>query len=124
MEKKKIYIVEDQPEYIKWYEAFFSKIEDAELYIQCTGDEGFEMIKSGDPDLIILDYQIPNLNGIEICKRLRQIDHLKKIPIIVVSSSPLDGNKDKIFSAAGFDFYLEKPLRINKFKEIITKFIN
>ena len=123
MRKKKIYIVEDRAEYIRWYEAFFKKIENIELFVKYTGDEGLEMIKSGDPDLIILDHQIPILNGIEICKRLREIDKFKKVPIIVVSSSPIDGNKSEIFSAAGFDLFLEKPLRMVKFKELITKFL-
>ena len=124
MRKKKIYIVEDRAEYIRWYEAFFKKIENIELFVEFTGDEGFEMIKSGDPDLIILDYNIPKLNGVEICKRLRKIDKFKKVPIIIVSSSPLDGNKNEIFAAAGFDLFLEKPLRMIKFKEVLTKFID
>lgn len=123
-EKKKIYIVEDHPQNIELYEAIFNKMDGVELIIETTGDKGLELIKSGEPDLIILDYKVPELNGIDICKELRALDKFKEIPIIAVSSSPIKGNKEEIFMNAGFDMLLTKPLKVNEFRKLVLSYLD
>ncbi|KKM77666.1 hypothetical protein LCGC14_1367680, partial [marine sediment metagenome] len=59
MKKKKIYIVEDDEKYIEFYIALFDQMENFELFFANTGDKGLEMIKSGKPDLCIIDYYLP-----------------------------------------------------------------
>ena len=71
--KKRIYIVEDHLQNIELYQAIFYNIDDVELIIETTGDKGFETIQQGNPDLIILDYDLPYMNGIDICVNLRKI---------------------------------------------------
>ncbi len=123
-EKKKIFIVEDHPQNIELYEAIFNKMDDIEIVIETNGNKGLEIIKSGEPDLIILDYKVPELNGIEICKELRAIEKFKNTPIIAVSSSPIKGNKEEVFSNAGFDMLLTKPLKVNEFRALILSYLN
>ncbi len=120
---KKIYIVEDHPQNIELYLAIFKKIKNIKTFVETTGDKGLEMIKSGEPDLIILDYDLPNLDGISICKELRSLDKFKNIPIIAVSSSPIKGNKEEIFSKAGFTKLITKPIKINEFRTLILNYI-
>ena len=118
--RKKVYIVEDDSYFLDVYLAVLNQIEDVDVFHEKVGDKGLELIKSGDPDLCILDYQIPGMDGISICKELRKIEKFQKVPIIIISSSPIRGNKEKLFKEAGFDKWFEKPLNIKEFKDNIT----
>ena len=120
MKSKKVYIVEDDSLCLELYLAVLNQIENLEVIHESLGDKGLERIKSGDPDLCILDYNIPVMNGVTICKELRKIERFRKIPIIVVSSSPIKGNKEEIFKEAGFDKWFEKPLDIKEFREFVA----
>ncbi len=123
MKSKKVYIVEDDSLCFELYLAVLNQIDNLEVIHETTGDKGLELIKSGDPDLIVLDYNIPVLNGVAICKELRKIERFQKIPIFIVSSSPIKGNKEDIFKKAGFDKWFEKPLNIKEFRENIVSIL-
>jgi len=120
LKQKKVYIVEDDSLSFELYLAVLNQIENLEVIHEKVGDKGLESIKSGDPDLCILDYNIPGMNGVTICKELRKIERFQKIPIIIISSSPIKGNKEEIFREAGFDKWFEKPLDIKEFRENIV----
>ena len=123
MKPKKVYIIEDDKYSLELYLAVLNQIENIEVIHESVGDKGLEIIKSGDPDLCILDYNIPNLDGISICKELRKVEKFQKIPIIVISSSPIKGNKDKLFKEAGFDKWFEKPINIKEFRDIVASYL-
>lgn len=123
MKPKKVYIIEDEKLNLELYLAVLNQIENIEVIYETVGDRGLALIKLGDPDLIILDYDIPVMNGVTICKELRKIERFQKIPIIVISSSPIKGNKDDVFREAGFDKWFEKPLNIKEFKENIENIL-
>ena len=123
MKPKKVYIVEDEKLNLELYLAVLNQIENIEVIYETVGDKGLALIKSGDPDLCILDYDIPVMNGVTICKELRKIERFQKIPIIVISSSPIKGNKDDVFREAGFDKWFEKPLNIKEFRETIISIL-
>ena len=123
MKPKKVYIVEDEKLNLELYLAVLNQIENIEVIYETVGDKGLALIKSGDPDLCILDYDIPVMNGVTICKELRKIERFQKIPIIVISSSPIKGNKDDVFREAGFDKWFEKPLNIKEFRENIISIL-
>ena len=123
MKPKKVYIIEDEKLNLELYLAVLNQIENIEVIYETVGDRGLALIKLGDPDLIILDYDIPVMNGVTICKELRKIERFQKIPIIVISSSPIKGNKDDVFREAGFDKWFEKPLNIKEFRENIESIL-
>ncbi len=123
---KKVYIVEDFPQNLKLFEAVFNKIADVEIFTETDGLRGLNLIESGSPDLIILDYDLPRINGLEICRKLRKNKKFSDIKIIAVSSSPLedDTQRKRVFEKAGFDFVLTKPLDVKEFKILIKKLIS
>ncbi|MHA1721293.1 MAG: response regulator [Promethearchaeota archaeon] len=121
--KKKICIIEDDSKFLELYLAIFNQIEDIDVIHSEDGNKGLNLILSTNPDIIILDYVLPVLNGVKICKKLRNIENFKKKPIIIISSSPIKGDKEKIFREAGFDRWFEKPLNIQEFKEIISELL-
>ena len=121
---KKVYIVEDDRYFLDVYLAVLNQMENVEVIYETVGDKGFELIKAGDPDLCILDYKLPRMDGVAICKELRKLPKFQKIPIIIVSSSPIRGNRQEIFEAAGFDRWYEKPLNLQEFKADVANFLN
>ena len=120
---KKVYIIEDNEKNMKLFRAILKLIPDIELFEEIRGDTGFELIKSGDPDLIILDIQLPEMSGMEICDEVRKIDRFKEIPIIAVTSFAMKGDRERIMSA-GFTEYVSKPIKVAEFREVVNKFLS
>jgi two-component system cell cycle response regulator DivK len=104
---KRILVVEDQED-------------NRQILRDLLGSVGFEMIEANDgqaalaaakahrPDLILMDIQLPVLDGYEATRRLKADPELRKIPIIVVTSYALSGDEGKA-RAAGCDAYVTKP---------------
>ena len=104
---KRILVVEDQED-------------NRQILRDLLSNSGFEMIEAEDgeqalvqaakhrPDLILMDIQLPIMDGYEATRRLKADAELKSIPIIVVTSYALSGDEDKA-RAAGCDAYVAKP---------------
>ena len=120
---KKVYVVEDNEKNMKLFRAILKIIPDIEIFEETRGDLGFELIKSGNPDLVILDIQLPEMNGIEICSELRKIEKFKDTPIIAVTSFAMKGDKERIMEA-GFNQYVSKPIKVQEFRELVSKYLN
>lgn len=100
----KILIIEDEIE-IAELEKDYLELSDFEVEIETTGDNGLEKALNGDFNLIILDLMLPNLDGFEICRLVRE---KKNIPILMVSAKKDD--IDKIHGLGlGADDYMIKP---------------
>ena len=84
---------------------------DIRVFEACDGKEGIELAKSQKPDLILVDIQMPNMDGFECLNRLKQIAYLHS-PIIAITafSNPEDRNA---FIEQGFQDYLNKPVKPN-----------
>ena len=119
---KQIYIVEDNRKNMELFIAVLETLPDLKIFTATKGKEGLELIKSGNPDIIILDIQLPDISGTEICKELRKIERFKTTPIIAVSSLAMKGDKEMIMEA-GFDNYMSKPLIIKDFRESIQNLL-
>jgi len=119
---KKIYIVEDNEKNMELFIALLETLPDLKIFTATKGKEGLELIKSGNPDIIILDIQLPDISGTEICKELRKIERFKTTPIIAVSSLAMKGDKEMIMEA-GFDKYISKPIMIKDFREFIQNLL-
>jgi len=120
--RKKIYIVEDNEKNLELFIAVLETIPELEIFSSATGREGLKLIQSANPDLIILDIQLPDINGTEICKELRKLERFKKTPILAVTSIAMKGDKERILKA-GFNDYLPKPIFVKNFKEIIQNLL-
>ena len=73
-----------------------------------NGRHAFEMMEDNTPDLVILDWMMPEMSGIDLCKAMRQSEALKDIPVIMLSARGEEG--DKTFGLdTGADDYITKP---------------
>jgi len=79
-------------------------------------------VRKIQPNVIIMDIQLPNISGMDIISELKIDEELKPIPIIAVTAFALQEDKDNILST-GCDEYISKPISINIFLETIKKYI-
>lgn len=100
----KILIVEDEVS-IAELEKDYLELSGFEVEIETTGDKGLETALSGDFNLIILDLMLPNLDGFEVCRAIRE---KKDIPILLVSAKREDIDKIRGLGL-GADDYITKP---------------
>ncbi|MBN1215053.1 MAG: response regulator [Candidatus Lokiarchaeota archaeon] len=119
---KNVYVIEDNEKNMKLFKAILNLIPNIQIFTETQGDSGLELIKSGNPDLIILDIQLPKLSGIDITKELRKIERFKSVPIIAVTSFAMKGDRERILKA-GIDQYISKPIKVQEFREKVTEIL-
>ena len=105
----KILIAEDDPVSKKVLELLLGKW-GYEIKSSSSGDEAWKLLQEEDsPDLVILDWMMPGLEGVEICRKARETEHSRSIYIILLTAR---GNKEDIITGlrAGADDYLTKPI--------------
>jgi CheY-like chemotaxis protein len=86
-----------------------------------NGEEGIRHAEHSNPDLILLDIQLPGMDGYEIARIIRKTLGLKTIPIIAVTSYAMAGDREKILAAGATD-YIEKPINPETFISQISKY--
>jgi two-component system, cell cycle response regulator DivK len=79
-----------------------------------TGEEGVRLARESAPALILMDIQLPGINGIEALRQLRADLRTRTIPVIAVTASAMMQDRQKIM-AAGFDGYQSKPINVKDF---------
>jgi len=83
-----------------------------------TGEDGVALAQQRKPDLILMDIQLPGINGIEALRILRADQATAAIPIITVTASVMQQDR-KMITEAGFDAYVGKPLNLKEFREAV-----
>ena len=105
--KAKIFIVEDEPSIVQLVKYNLEK-KNFKVLVSNNGEEGLQEIKKTEPDLILLDWMLPDLSGIDICKALRKDTKFKNVPIIMLTARSQE--EDKVLGLnVGADDYLPKP---------------
>lgn len=119
MAKHKILIVEDD-ENIRELISFNLKSENYTIEEAETGEEGIKKAKQTNPDLILLDLMLPEMDGLDVCRQLKSEADTKDIPIIMVTAK---GEESDIVTGLelGADDYVTKPFRP---KELIARIRN
>ncbi len=85
-----------------------------------NAEDGIRMARERLPDLILMDIQLPGIDGIEALGRLRGDPATCDIPVIAVTASAMKQDRDRIMEA-GFDDYQRKPLDIRDFVELVRR---
>ncbi|MFN5027015.1 MAG: phosphate regulon transcriptional regulator PhoB, partial [Candidatus Fonsibacter sp.] len=111
-----IFIVEDEKPIITLLQYNLEK-EGYKVNFSETGEEGIQSIKKNVPDLIILDWMLPDFSGIEVCKQIKKINKLKNIPVLMLTAKSEEEDKVRGFES-GVDDYVTKPF---SYKEILLR---
>lgn len=87
-----------------------------------NGPEGIKLASQINPDLIILDIQLPQMDGYAVARELRKNPALKNVPIVAVTSYAMVGDKERTLEA-GCNGYIEKPINPDIFKSQIENYL-
>lgn len=116
----RILIIEDTPAVSHYMMRQLSP--DYSFYFALTGDEGLEKAKNIVPDPIITDIMMPGMDGLELCRQVRESELLNHIPVIMVTAKASSEDRLKGLEA-GADAYLEKPFRADELKVRVEKLL-
>jgi two-component system, cell cycle response regulator DivK len=86
-----------------------------------SGHEVLQLARAHNPDVILMDIQLPEISGLDVTSWLKDEDDLKHIPVIAITAFAMKGDEEKI-KAGGCDGYLSKPISIPKFIETIQQY--
>ena len=87
-----------------------------------TGEEGVELARSRQPALVLMDIQLPGMDGITALKRLRDDPATRAIRVMAVTASAMTQDRQTIL-AAGFDGYQSKPINVRTFLEAVQELL-
>lgn len=87
-----------------------------------TGSEAVRLAREKRPDLVLMDIQLPDIDGITAFQRLRSDALTERIPVLAVSASAMPDEQQRI-AASGFDAYITKPINVKAFVETVERFI-
>jgi two-component system, cell cycle response regulator DivK len=82
-----------------------------------TGGQAVELAAKHAPDLVLMDIQLPDVDGVHVLRQLRADQRTAPIPVLAVTAQAMHGDRER-FLAAGFDGYVSKPLNI---RELVGK---
>jgi two-component system, cell cycle response regulator DivK len=85
-----------------------------------TGEDGVKLALEQKPDLVLMDIQLPGMNGIEALRALRANSVTAKIPVIAVTASVMQQDRKQI-TEAGFDAYVGKPISLKEFLDAVRE---
>ena len=117
---KKIVAVDDQIGQLRVLEMLFTV--EHELITLKDGKEVLEYLKENTPDLIILDVNMPYMSGIDVCGRIKRIERLKKVPVIILTAER-GKNLQEQAKICGADAFVPKPLTGKDFTQKVKELL-
>jgi DNA-binding response OmpR family regulator len=112
-DKPKILIIEDQPDILQMM-AFVLADASCEVQTAQSGNEGMQLARQPEIDLIVLDIDLPDISGFEICRRLKEDPGVSGIPVIFVTGRFCEVSRRRGLALGAAD-YIEKPFDISHF---------
>jgi two-component system phosphate regulon response regulator PhoB len=112
----KILLIEDEPSQVELIH-YNLKAEGYDVLVALDGEEGLEVALEEIPDLILLDWMLPKVSGIEVCRQLRKSKITREIPIIMLTARSEESDKIRGLDI-GADDYITKPYSI---KELLAR---
>ncbi len=122
MMKRKILVIEDNEQNL-YLVTFILEKHGYAVVAARDGQEGIEIATAIKPDLILLDIQLPVMDGYTVARKLKTAPGLTQVPIIAVTSYAMAGDKEKAFEA-GCTGYIEKPINPETFVAEVERFIS
>jgi len=111
--------VEDNPANLKLVEQLIARRPDLRLLTAVTGHLGIKLARTEQPEMILLDINLPDISGIEVLKIIREDAATAHIPVVAISANAMPRDIEKGL-AAGFFRYLTKPIKVNEFMETLN----
>lgn len=120
--QKVILIVEDDPQNRKLFRDLLAFRGYTTLEAM-DGKQGVEIALERKPDLIVMDIQMPVMDGLEATRILKADDATREIPVIALTALAMEGDEERILEA-GFDGYIAKPIDTREFLKMVSEYLS
>lgn len=88
-----------------------------------TGEDGVTLAVKEPPDLVLMDLQLPGIDGMEALRQLRESPRTADIPVVAVTAQAMKQDRERALDA-GFDGYVEKPISVRAFPDQVRRFLS
>jgi two-component system, cell cycle response regulator DivK len=88
-----------------------------------TGEDGVTLAVKEPPDLVLMDLQLPGIDGMEAFRQLRASPRTADVPVVAVTAQAMRQDRERVLEA-GFDGYVEKPISVRAFPEQVRRFLS
>ncbi len=121
MNPGRILVVEDNPKNLKLVRdvLMFSGYE---VIVATCGEDGVRLAVSENPDLILMDLQLPGIDGAEALRQIRASELSHAVPVVAVTAFAMDHDRQHAFDS-GFNGYVEKPISIRRLPQQVRDFL-
>ena len=119
--EKVVLIVEDEPKNLKLFVDIL-KTNGYTTLEASDGTQGIALAKAHKPDLILMDIQMPILDGLKAANILKASAETQEIPVIALTAFAMKGDKERMFQA-GCDGYITKPIHIREFLKQVAAYL-
>jgi two-component system cell cycle response regulator DivK len=120
MAGKRVLVVEDNEKSMKLFRDVLAATGYRTLEAT-TGEQAVELAAEHGPDLVLMDIQLPDLDGSEALSRLRADERTASIPVLALTAQAMHGDRER-FLAVGFDGYISKPVNIVELLGTVRQF--
>ncbi len=114
---KKVLVIEDNDKNRKLVKIILEASE-YEVIEAITAEEALKYLQNDKPDAILLDIQLPSMDGLDLVKMLKSNQDTKDIPVVAVTAYAMKGDKERILKA-GCDAYISKPIDTRQLPKIV-----
>jgi two-component system cell cycle response regulator DivK len=94
-----------------------------EVVVAETGERALELVAEMTPDLVLMDLQLPGMDGTATMRRLRQLPRTKHVPVVAVTAFAMQADRDKAL-VNGFDGFIEKPISVRGLQGEVERFLD
>lgn len=92
------------------------------VVVATSGEEGVDMATRGGLDLVLMDLQLPGIDGTEALRRIRADPGSRDLPVVAVTAFAMRADREQV-SSAGFDGYIEKPISTRALPELVRRYV-
>jgi CheY-like chemotaxis protein len=121
MEGKKVLVIEDNELNMKLAVALLS-ISHFEVLKAANAESGLQLARSEHPDLVLMDIQLPGMDGLTATRMMKKDEELRHIPVVALTSYAMQGDEEKAL-AAGCKGYIPKPIDTRNFIRAVEGFL-
>jgi two-component system cell cycle response regulator DivK len=121
MTQKTILYIEDNPENRMLVKRVL-EIEGYTVVEADSGKVGLAKAETMTPDLVLMDINLPEMDGYELTRRFKQMKHMVDIPIVAMTANVMKGDREKTL-AAGCDGYIQKPIDVDQLPAQVARFL-
>jgi PAS domain S-box-containing protein len=118
----RVVYIEDNPSNIAFMADLIADFERVDLITAPTAEIGIELVRARQPHLVIMDINLPGMNGFEATRRLRELPETRAIPIVALSAAAMVQDRARV-ADAGFYRYLTKPVKVDELAAVLEELL-